>query len=382
MKNILALVLIALLIPVAVSAVPDVQLQRHDPTPAQPGDLLTVQLALTNPTDTAMRNVDVEILESSTVRPEGRNTLRAGNIAAYSSFQGSLQVRVASDAPSGEATLRLRVRTNEGPWQERTQIIQVQTSQAGILVSNVQLSPEEITPGKSATIQLTIQNNANSLLREVNTQLQLEETPFVPTQTTTRQRVGDLRIGQQETVTYQLTAQPEAQAGIYRVPVTLSFLDRNGNTVEQHDMIGLAITTQQVTTANVDNVQRVDTGVEVSVRVVNKGLSEIKFVEASVQEQEGYQIAEQERSAYLGNIGSDDWQTMRFIVRSNEERVEIPLTYTFQDSFNEEHTREETLVINLPEAQRGGGTGIILVVLLLIGAGIYTYRRRKKKSKK
>ncbi|MFT4250720.1 MAG: COG1361 S-layer family protein [Candidatus Woesearchaeota archaeon] len=379
MKQLLPLLLIALLIPVAAMAVPDVQLQRHDPTPAQPGDLLSVQLALTNPTDTAMRNVELEILESNTVRAEGRNTLRAATIGAYSSFQGTLQVRVAADAPSGEATLRTRVRIHNGQWQERTQTITVQTSQAGILVSNVQVTPEAISPGRSATVELTVQNNANSLLREVSTQLQLEETPFVPTQTTTRQRVGDLPINQQRTITYELTAQPEAQAGIYQVPITLRFQDRNGNVVEQQDMIGLSVTTQQVTTANVDNVQRVDKGVEVSVRIVNKGLSEIKFVEASVQEQESVSIAAQERNTYLGNIASDDWQTMRFVIRSDKEQVEIPLRYTFQDAFNEEHTRETTLVINIPEEpRRGAGTGILLLILLA-GGGYWVYRRKHKK---
>ena len=377
----LTYLLIALLLPVAASALPDAQIQRYDPTPAQPGDLLSVQVAINNNADTSIRDVELEILESATVRPEGRNTLRAGTISAFSSFVGTLQVRVAADAPSGEATLRMRVREQGGQWQEQTGIIQVQSSQAGILISNVQLQPETISPGRTATAEITLQNNANSLLRGVSTRLQLEDTPFVPTTTASRQRVGDLQIGQQETIEYQLTAQPDAQAGIYRVPITLSFLDRNGNSIDLHDTIGLSITTEQITTANVDNVQRTNNGAEISVRIVNKGLSEIKFLEATVQEQEGYSIREQERQTYLGNVASDDWQTMRFEVISGQEQVEIPLSYSFKDSFNQEHQREQTLIVTLPEPEQSGlGVVGIVLVLAVIAGGYWLYKRRRAKK--
>ena len=373
--------LIALIIPVGASALVDAQLQRYDPTPAQPGDLLTVQLSITNNADTRAQNVELELLASNTVSPEGKNTLTAGTIGAYSSFQGSLQVRVAADAPPGEAVLRIRVREQGSDWQERTGTIQVQPSQAGILISDVQLSPEAVNPGRTATLTLEVQNNANSLLREVSTQLQLAETPFVPAQTATRKRVGDLATGSQATVTYQLTAQPEAHAGIYRIPVTLSFLDRNGNSVEQLDMIGVTVTTPQQTLANVDNVQRTDEGAEVSVRIVNKGLSEIKFLETHVQEGEGYTIRAQERSAYLGNVDSDDWQTMRFNIQSSAEQVQIPLTYTYQDTFNDPHEQEQLLTITLPPAQGGGLGAVGIIALLLIAGGIYwVYKKRKSKA--
>lgn len=371
--------LLALLIPVAASALVDTQVQRYDPTPAQPGDLLAVQLALTNNQDTRTSDVQLEILESQTIRPEGRNTLQAGTIGARSSYQGTLQVRVAADAPPGAATLRYRVREGTGPWQEQTATIDVQPSQAGIIISDVQITPQTSTPGESASIQLTIQNNANSLLREVNTQLQLADTPFAPQQGATRKRAGNLAVGEQATITYELAAQPDATAGIYRVPVTLSFQDRNGNTREQEDLIGLTIDTQQRVSANVENVERTDQGAQITVRVVNKGLSEIKFLEAQASENDGYTIREQERTSYLGNIQSDDWQTMRFEIQTSQQEVSIPLSYTYQDAFNQQHQQEQTLNVTLPASEQGGiGAGTIIVVLLLIGGGYWAYRRRKK----
>ena len=376
-----AYLLALLLIPVAVYAVPDVQLQRYDPTPAQPGDLLTVQLAMTNQADRAITNAELEILPSATIRAEGRNTLQANRIGAFGTFQGSLQVRVAADAPPGEATLRVRVRQAGGEWQERTLSIQVQPSQAGILISNVQLDPQTVNPGRVATLQLDVQNNANSRLREVTTQLQLADTPFVPTQAATRQRVGDLSTGQSASVTYQLTAKPEASAGIYSIPVTLSYQDRNGNNVDQQDTIGITITTPQRTSATVDNVQRTSQGAEISVRIVNAGLSEIKFLETRVDAASGYTIREQERSAYLGNVNSDDWQTMRFEIQTDQEEVEIPLTYNFLDTFNEPHEEQQTLLVTLPAQQGGGLGGLSIIVLLLVLAGGYWAYKKRKKSK-
>ena len=120
---------------------------------------------------------------------------------------------------------------------------------------------------------------------------------------------------------------------------------------------------------------------EVTVRIINKGLSEIKFLQASVQDGEGYTIQPQHKQAYLGNVDSDDWETMRLTVTTDRESIDIPLSYSFEDTFNNPQEQQTTLSVQIPEAPAGGlGTAGLLIALAVIGGGYWLYKRRKSKK--
>jgi LPXTG-motif cell wall-anchored protein len=386
MKTYITPILLAILLVLsapAASALVDANLQRYDPTPAQPGDLLTVYVAVTNDDSSIARNIQLEILPTNTIIPEGQSVINVGTLSELGTYTTSLQVRVASDTPAGTAILRMRTKQDGSEWQERTGTINIKSSESAVLINNVQVSPETINPGKASTVTLTLENNAGGLLRDVTTQLDLTETPFVPVDSSTRKKVSELKADQQAKVTYTLVAQPGATANIYRVPVTLSFLDEDGQVQSDKDTIGLYVDTPTSIRAIVDDVTATTNGAEVAVRIVNKGLSEVKFVEAELSEAQGYTIPISQQVAYVGNIDSDDWETLRFNIESEQTEVQVPMEYTFQDAFNNKITMQETLRINIPEQQsEGTGTGLILVVLLLIGGGVWYVRRRRKKSKK
>lgn len=376
------LALLFVLIAPATYALVDANLQRYDPTPAQPGDLLTVYISVSNNEDTAARDVQLEILDTSTVTPEGRSVLNAGTINAYSSYLATAQVRIAKDAPAGEVVLRMRVREGSGNWQEQTATITVQSAQSAAIISNVQIQPEAVNPGREASVTLTVENNADSLLRDVTTELDLQDTPFVPTGSSTRKKISSLAAGQQAQVTYQLVAQPSATADIYRIPVTISFLNEQGERREDQDAIGVYVITETQTQAIVDSVTRNTDGIEVAVRLINKGLSEIKFAQATIQEADGYEIPVNQQQTYLGNIDSDDWETMRFNIQTDQEQVSIPLRYTYQDAFNNELEQETTLQVDIPPAQTQGVSisTILLVLVVIAAAGYYIKKRRNNKK--
>lgn len=379
-KKILLLALLVLIIPAA-SAVVDTTLQRYDPTPAQAGDLLTAYVNLYNNEDTTAPNVQLEILESSTIRPEGQSVINAGSIGSFGLYTATVQVRVARDAPAGQAVLRLRVREGNGDWQERTQTITIRSQEAAVLINNVDIQPNTLEPGKTATVSLRLENNANSFLRDITTQLDLGETPFVPLESSSRKKISELSPDEQATVTYTLAAQPAATSDIYRVPITISFTDEDGEVQEDQDYIGISVSSAPNTRAIVDSVSRTNGDVEVAVRIVNKGLSEVKFVEAELADEEGYTIPSSQRVNYVGNIDSDDWETLRFNIETDQQQVSVPLIYNYQDAFNNEIQEETTLTFGIPEeTAQGVSFSTMLLILVIIAGGVWYWRKRKNKK--
>lgn len=376
MKHTTTLLLALLLLPAA-AALADIDLQRYDPTPAQPGDLLTVYVSISNDANDAARNVQAELLPTSTIAPEGRNTISVGTLGARGTHTASRQVRVANDV-AGQAVLRMRVRQANTDWQERTATIPIKGHEGSLAVKHVDIQPPIITPGRTANVTLTISSSAGSLLRDVVAQLTLDDTPFVTDASTARRNIGEISGGAQATTTYRLTARPDASADIYSVPVTITFLDADGENRTQQDRVGLRVTTEQNTVAIVEDAQRTSQGTEVTVRIVNKGLSEIKFLQAAVEDAQGYTINAQQKQAYLGNVDSDDWETLRFTVDTDQERIDVPLTYSYEDTFNNQHQDNATLSISIPPQDTSIGAGtLLLIALVIIGGGYWLYKRRK-----
>ncbi len=375
--------LVALLLTLTVvSAVPDATLQRYDPAPAQPGDVLTLYLSVhNNNQDTTMRNVEVELIPSASIIPEGETNTRIGSITPRSSALVTMNARILAEAPVGEALLRVRVRSDNGEWQERTMRIPTTTQESGLHIVHIERTPAVAVPGTEQTITLTVQNSASSRVREATVQLELTGTPFSPAQGTSRNTIGALSARQSTQTTFMLATAPQASANTYQVPFTMSFLDENGVRQTISDTIGIEVHTPIRTEAYVDNVQWQGEELELSIRVVNKGLSEIKFAQAIIEEQASYTLRAQDKRAYLGNIDTDDWETLRIRLQTSAEEIQVPFSYQFLDAFNNEHEVQTTLRVTVPAQQQSSSAGLWIVLVLLI-AGFAFYRYKKKQGKK
>lgn len=373
----------AVTIPQSNSAQPvEATLLNYVPTPAQPGDLLDVYIQVENNGATAAEQVEVELEGTGELIPQGNAIARAGRIPAQNAYVTKFRVKVSADATTGESLLSVLTRQAGQVEQESTVTITIQEDAEAAYIKKVSINPEAIEPGKQATLDITVENLADSRIRDVSLSLDLDETNFIPIEGTTRQKVDSIGPRQQAVFRYQIGAKPSATADIYSIDATLSFLDDFGNQNEQTDTIGLVIDTEAKTQAYIDQVSRSGEDIEVTMRIVNRGLSEVKFVEATISEGNSYEIPSQQRQQYVGNIDPDDWETLRFTVNTKEESIQIPVNYRFSDAFNNQRSVEQTFTVDIPEEQGGGISPLttIIIVLVLVGIGYYWYRRRKKKG--
>ena len=186
---------------------------------------------------------------------------------------------------------------------------------------------------------------------------------------------------------------PDAEAGLYKVPITLEYYDELGRATTKTDLIGLkigSIPDLSITLDSQEVYKKGDNG-KIVIKFVNKGLSNVKLLNAKLGESKYYTILSNDEF-YVGNIDSDDYETADFeisIKGSNWGKIILPLTVNYLDSNNKEYNIQKDIEfqiyssgtakrLGLIKSSNIGNIFIILVLALIFYLG---YRRFKRVNK-
>ena len=151
--------------------------------------------------------------------------------------------------------------------------------------------------------------------------------------------------------------------------------------------------TDAITPVSLEDSEAIIKGKEntFSVKVVNSGLADVKFVYLTVSDASGVRILS-EKEQYLGDIDSDDFDSTRFTAFVSETasgNVNLLVILKFKDATNKEFTETKTVTLrtySLKEAQDLGlvkkpNYTVYIVIVVLIIAFI-VYRKIKKRRRK
>jgi len=121
---------------------------------------------------------------------------------------------------------------------------------------------------------------------------------------------------------------------------------------------------------------------EVSLKIVNKGLSDLKLMNAVLVETPDYSITSKNEE-YIGNIDSDDYENVEFTIDCNKNYVELKLKLEYLDANNVRYNEEYDIPMKVSKTQKGKGTKVIgiLIVIAIVAGGIWYYKRKHKKKK-
>jgi hypothetical protein len=223
--------------------------------------------------------------------------------------------------------------------------------------------------------------------------LNLDGLPIATLRGTNEEVVSFLDAGERTTLEFTVVAEPDAASSLYKLPVELTYNDRLGTIYTRNDTVGIIIGGVPELLAYVDTSDvygSSQTG-EVTVRFVNHGVTDIKFLRASVLESDTYAVLSQPE-VYVGNVDSDDYETASFdlaLERVKGSQVGVPLLLEYRDANNNLFEEQVDVVLRLYSSSQakklglkeGSGFGGFLIMLLIVGGGLYGYRRWKKKKK-
>lgn len=410
------IMLLLLMIPMSLAQISEkgelqVTFVNQEPDPVGPGEYVDIRLQIANGGDEALNDVQVEIMPAFpfTLDPSDNKVRSLGTLEALQIEDRAVIIKyrliVNSDAVEGINTFKVRVKDSRSSWASHEFDINVRTSDANLGIESVQTTPSPVEPGKDATITIKVKNLADSLLKEVSLNLDLtlaslttitdlDQVPFVTMDSGTEKRIKQLKPGEEHYFTYKIRAYPTADSRVYKIPIILQYQDQLNTEYTQASLIGVVVNSEPDISIVLDDTGETKAGTktEVSIRFINKGLTDVKFVDVIIKDSEQFDLMSSEE-VYLGNIDSDDYDTADFniyIDQSATDSITIPVRFEYMDANNNKYEIEKDLEMKIFSEeeinQLGNGNdnqnvkygliGLAIVVLLFI---VYRVYRRCKK---
>ena len=376
----------------------EVTLINQEPDPAEPGNYVDVRFKLDNNGSEEARNVEVEILHQYPFSLDpGREALRSAG-TLQSRQRGDVGVivkyrlRVDKNAVEGENEIRIKYRIDKGVWVEPEEFfIDVQTYDAILAINSVSVDNDFFEPGSSGILRIGVVNEADSLIKDVKAWLDLGDIPFAPLGSTNEKSIYQIDAKKAHEFSFELLAKPEAESGVYQVPLKISYSDELNKGYIKNGTIRIIVNAKPDISVTLDKSEVYEPGKagEIVVKVVNKGVTDIKFMNVKLGKSNNYKIISSDE-VYLGNIDSDDFETADFdlfVENTNEKQVELPLTLEYKDANNNNYRDRISLKLDLytaAEAKKFGlkkenGTVGFLIIVAIVVAGLFYYRKRTKK---
>ncbi len=394
--SIIIVILSSSVLAVATSADFQLILEEQNPDPVEPGEVVTIELKVQNDgtatTDDVIITVDPQYPLTIYESEDQENIGAMENGEVVSSIEFSFLVD--DSAAQGDASIDVYV-TMEGSdaSSKETFTIDVETRDAVLDITNVELSPEQIAPGEEFDLLITLTNEADSLLQSIYATINTSDgQPVVAYLSSSEKVISSLSSGEAITLHYKLLVDPSFEHGLYRVPFELSYEDRSGNSYTSIEYLSLFVTdtTQIDLQVRSSALYKGDKTGKVVFELANVGQGELKAVQLEVMDGEDYSVLSTQSRYYIGNVDSDDTETEEMIisVNSRKDYVDVLVRLNYLDALNTEYTEDFTLsvpiyshseAVEIGIAEARSYTGLIILLLLIIG-GVYWYRKKTGKG--
>jgi len=378
-----------------------INLINQDPDPTEPGKYVDVRFKFDNNGTGEARDVEVEVLPQYPFSLDpGINALRKiGTIQSRQKGDVGViikyRLRVDENAVEGENELKIRYRIDKGIWIEPEEFtVDIQTHDAILSVESVSLDKKSLEPGSSSILKIKLSNEADSVLQDIELDLQLTGLPFIPVGSSNEKSIYQIKSKGDYEFVFELLANPEADSGVYQVPLKITYSDSLGKSYFKNSTIGLIVGAKPDLSVTLDETDIFEAGKsgEIIVKVVNKGVTDIKFMNLRLMPRDNYKILSNDE-VYLGNIDSDDFETADFDVfveKTNEGQITFPVVLEYKDANNNDFKKTIQLKLNLYSAAEAKKFGLkkqngfvgTLIVIIIIVAGLFYYRKHRRKKKK
>ena len=362
---------------------------NYAPSPAEPGRYIDFFIGLDNG---AYPSYDVECKLLSifpfTVDDATQETQKLVYLPAGQGSVLKYKVRVADNAVTGYNDLSFSCRSRGADWVTAKMQVYIQVQESVVAINEVSFTPSEIQPGAQFKIRVALENSGNSPVKEVSLKLAFtDDQPFTTIGSSNTKRVALLGPKEKNDVSFDVLAYPTAAIKAYRIPLELTYYDDTGAKQTRTDYAGVVVESKPLLSIALESstLHQTNTTGSIFVSVINKGVSDAKFLEVEIQPVAGIRVLSG-ATTYVGALDSDDYQTVEVKVyaETDASAFVLPVKLSFKDANNREY--EQTSEITVPlysqaELEKYGlaaPQGMILtivVVLVVLVAAYYGYRR-------
>src|SRR3989344_4930941 len=212
--------------------------------------------------------------------------------------------------------------------------VKVQSRDAIISVDRFITEPGVVAPGSKAKLIIVLKNHATSLLKDIKVVLDLgksgdESTPFSPIGSTNEKVVAYIEPESTKSMEFELIADPDAVSKSYKIPISIKYSDTLGRNYSKSNILTIIVGCEPNVSVGIDSSTIYSAGAagEITIKIVNKGLPDMKFVNVKLDKGDKYRIISP-AEVYIGNIDSDDYETADFklyVEKTSEKKIVLPL---------------------------------------------------------
>ncbi|MBU0461304.1 MAG: COG1361 S-layer family protein [Nanoarchaeota archaeon] len=302
------------------TSVISVSLVNQDPDPAIAGDVVEVRLGLQNMGGKDTENLMIEFV------PEYPFTLVPGEdaVQAVPTLQGyqgyydpentkimKYKLRVDKDATAGSYELNINYyEKGSTVIGQKTLSLDVKSRESAEVIH---IDKTSLVPGKQSSLRFSINNVGNAPLRDMTFYWENEDGVLLPVGSDNTRYVRYLDIGESSEIEYQVIADTNAVAGLYKLNLYLSYYDpANLSTKTISTIAGVYIggeTDFDVAFADSSNSQT-------SFSIANIGSNPATSVSIMVPEQRGWTVSGS-NTVIIGNLNKGDYTVASFNLQSS-----------------------------------------------------------------
>ena len=249
---------------------------------------------------------------------------------------------------------------------------------SAVTVNEVRASPDQIAPGETARISITIENILSDDVKDVSVSLDFTTVPFGPYDSSNEQSVDEIRDGRLKTFDFEVIALTDSKSGIYKIPIKISYFDSDGIKHDKSSVISMTINSEPILDVEAeDSLLLKGQKNTLTLRIVNKGLSDVKFLDLEIKESTRYSLLSSNK-IYIGTIDNDDFETQDIDIifkDTSASKINLPITLIYKDITNKQYTEDfevELKVYSTEQAlqigliQKSYTTTVIFVIVLVI----------------
>lgn len=368
---------------------------KYEPYPVEPGKYFTLWIKAENFGNEDAEEFSLEFIDNYpfTLHQSQDHLRSLGKVGSLDQVVMEFKIYTDESAIPGDNEIKVKFTDDGNTWVEKEITVNVQSPDAILGVEKVE-NPE-LEAGSSKDLVFKLKNLDSLKLKNIKVSMDLDprvvgtnliEYPFGIVGSGKTKTLESISPGMEKEISFTIRADNDATSGIYKVPVTINYLDALDTEYSSSELVSVVIMSNPDLEVIIDSTEitREKTTGELLVKVINKGLGDIRFLTLELQENEHFEVLSQSNSVYIGNLESDDFDTADFKVRINdiENKIELPVFLTFRSDNNEisEYSTSLELKIFSEEELNGPeskvGLIILVLVIIVVVSGII-YRKKK-----
>ncbi len=378
-----------------------VTMMSQTPDPVEPGQTVKVKFKIENEGTQTIDDVIAKIDPQYPFTIYGDETEKnLGRVSASSTnTEVSFTLKVDEDAVEGETDLDFQLQFSDSSsivYDEGEFSIDIQTNDAVLDISSIEFDPETISPGETSEISFIVKNQADSLLKDITFKLELndDDLPFAPYLSSSEKRIDQLNSDYQSSLSFNIICSPNAEVGLYKIPINITYYDENDNIYSSEDLLAISVSEEPTLKSYIKKTEIFSPNQQgkVTIQIANTGISNVQSLEMELINSSDYKLLSTSDYFYIGDLDADDTESEElniYVENPISGEVNIPIKLSYSDENNNDYEKYFYLDFELYSedelklygmSSNGNSTYIYLIVVLaLIGGGYYWYRKKKKK---